>query len=163
MSEEIDPEVLADLQLRKASEHDRTRTRTANYSWRPPEDVAHWKCRNPKCSAMVGVTQEAVDAAAVFDRELHRQRESPLDRERIAMCVECRQLFFKQRADKNRAQVDGLAGLIRELKGDPPRPDRERTLIEQIRHMHHPDVDALVQAIRERREGGKSKRKAGSL
>lgn len=153
MSEEIDPEVLADLQLRESSQRDWTRTRGRGvYDWHKPNDVEQWRCRVPTCGAMVGTTQEAVDAAAVFDRELHRRGEGPLDRERIAMCDDCRKRFLKQRADKNRMHVDGMAELIRELKGEEaPPPERERVLIEKIRHMHHPDVDGLLLSIRERR------------
>lgn len=165
MSHEIDPEVLADLQLRSYSQHDRTRTRGAGvYNWQPPAFVDSWPCRSG-CGAMIQVTEEALHALDVHNRELHHQREAPIDTAGIVFCDACMRRVNVTLPGKRRKQVDGLAEKIRELKADPP-PDgeRERTLIEQIRMLHHPDVEGLVLAIRLRRESKQgAKRSKGNL
>lgn len=164
MSDDEDPEVIADLQLRASSQYDSTRTRTANYGWTKPTEVEFWPCRMGSCSNMVGVTEETLHALDVHNRRLKSKLEAPINTEQCVFCDECKARGRAMAADRNRKHVDGLAMLIRELKGEPaPKPERERVLIEQIRHMHHPDVDALVTAIRERRAGPKSKAPRGKL
>lgn len=160
MDDESDPEVAADLALRAASERDTTRTRGHGvYGYVQPPTVEHWPCRGG-CGVMVAITQEALHAAAVHDRELARRREAPIPRAKCVFCDKCRALGVDIAAERNRKHVDALAELVRELKASPgPGVERERQLIHNIRLMHHPDVDGLVRAIAERRasETGKSR------
>lgn len=79
-----DPEVLADLRRRSESERDTTRTRPG--AWTPPVIVEHWPCKG--CNAMVGMTRDALDLHAMFNRQLERRRESPLPRR--ALCPDCK-------------------------------------------------------------------------
>lgn len=53
----------------------------------PETAVEHWPCR--ECSSMVGVTKSALEAAAVFDAELKRCREKPIDRSHTMFCPTC--------------------------------------------------------------------------
>lgn len=80
----LDPEVLADLRAREASERDRTRTRPDG--WVAPAIVEHWPCRG--CGALVGMTRDAIDLHAVFNRELVRRREQPLTKR--GLCPDCK-------------------------------------------------------------------------
>lgn len=162
MTYAIDPEVLADLQLRESSRRDSTRTRGAGiYDWKKPKFVGTWRCRSPVCGASVGYTQEDHETAEVFDRERARRGEPPLDRKTIALCSTCNALRLKQRADKNRAQVDELAEIIRAVK-DSTNPRDMHAEIKRMRELHHPDVDGLLQSVEARLNAG-GKRTRGTL
>ena len=50
--------------------------------------VAHWKCRVGICMEKIGVTQLAYDVLEIFNAELRRRRESPLDVDKIVFCDE---------------------------------------------------------------------------
>lgn len=156
MSFDEDPEVVADLQLRAATERDRTRTRGVGaYDWQAPTAVTRWPCRGG-CQALIDVTDEATHALDVYNRELARRGEALLDTSRTAFCNACRERGAAIAADRNRKHVEAVAKLVVELKTDPgPMPEREWEIINNLRLMHHPDVDGLVQSIRERRDRGK--------
>lgn len=163
MSSEPDPEVLADLRLRESSQFDSSRTRTANYDWRKPADVDEWPCR--ACGVFVGVTDEATHALEVHNRRLLQLREAPVESARVLFCPSCKARGVAMQPERNRKHVDALAELIREFKSDPPpHPDREAELVAHMRLMHHPDVDGLVQAVKNRREnsGATSRRRKAS-
>lgn len=149
MSAEPDPEVLADLALRRDSERDRTRARTARYDWSPPAIAGQWRCRNPQCRAWVPVSVDAFEAAAVFNAQLKRKGESPLDVDTLVMCDACRELTTGWVAKKRRDQVERMRAAIIELK-QTQKPERQRELLEQLRIWHHPDVDGLENWLRER-------------
>jgi len=85
----LDPEVLADLRRREASEGDRTRSRETALAF-DPTPVEHWPCRSG-CGAMVPVPQAALDTLAIMNGALARRREPPLSKAKIALCDECRQ------------------------------------------------------------------------
>ncbi len=53
----------------------------------PEKAVEHWPCR--ECSSMVGVTKSALEAAVIFDVELRRRREKPIDRAHTMLCEPC--------------------------------------------------------------------------
>lgn len=125
-TEEItDPEVLADLQLRDASERDRGRTRPLG--WSPPVFVEHWPCKG--CGALVGMTKESLDVHAMFNRQLASKRESPLPKR--GCCDDCK----TRDEDLARMQADAAAAARRpheqkplELGGDQAqeRPSGQR-------------------------------------
>jgi hypothetical protein len=89
-------------------------------------------------------------------------------------CPHCRQPMLLNRRScgrcegaRNRERVERMAESIRELKrlsvkGDPD-PERERTIIMQLRESGHPDLDALTRwcsATREKAEHGGGKEPA---
>jgi len=84
----LDPEILADLRRREASEGDRSRSRETARAF-DPSPVEHWPCRCG-CGAMVPVPQAALDTLAIMNAALARRREAPLSKAKIALCDECR-------------------------------------------------------------------------
>ena len=116
-----------------------------------PNVIGVVPCR-ARCGAVVDWTDEADHAFDTWNRHLLAKREAPLDKTRIAFCPSCQRKGMTMRAEQNRKQVDRLAELIRELKDEPPpSPTRERELLEAIKALNHPDVDGLIQAVREKR------------
>lgn len=164
MSYEMDPEVLADLKLRAATEYDRTRSRPSRDSigtWQPDPIVAGWRCRNDKCPEVVPVTQETIDRAEIFDRELVRRGEMPIDRKATVFCEACVRRFAASRGVVKRNAVDELAQVIAKIKASP-NPRNEHTLLEQLRKRHHPDIDGLLQSL-EGPQDGVTRRAKGKL
>lgn len=104
----LDPEVLADLRAREASERDPTRSRSDPTAWTAPAIVEHWPCRGG-CGAMIGVTREAVEALASSNAMLARRRDQPIAKSKVMWCPEC-----KRRDDE-------LAAMQREAR----RPSRQ--------------------------------------
>jgi hypothetical protein len=120
----LDPEVLADLRHREASERDRSRSslvtckcghhvrshdgttglcsqcaceefeRAAGGSWSPPPIVDRWPCTG--CNTLVDMTSEVIEMHAMFSRQLERSGGRPLAK-RIP-CPDC-----KRRDDELRA------------------------------------------------------------
>lgn len=156
MSDDEDPEVVADLQLRAYTAASRPRMSDEDFAQAikkaaSPAVIGVVPCR-ARCGAVVDWTQEAEHAFESFNRKLLREREAPLDKTRIVFCNGCRAKGAKMSAENNRKQVDKLGEIIRELKDEPPpNPARERELVEAIKALNHPDVDGLVQAVREKR------------
>ncbi len=83
----LSPEELADLRKREASERDTTRTRNTERAFGEPTIVEHWPCGG--CGAMVGMTRDAIDLHAIFNRELVKRREQPLSKR--SQCTACKQ------------------------------------------------------------------------
>ena len=84
----------------------------------------------------------------------HCRQPMPLNRRNCGRCE----------GERNRERVERMAELIRELKGlsikGDPDPERERTIIMQLRESGHPDLDALTRwcaATREKAEHGGGK------
>jgi hypothetical protein len=149
--DEEDPEVIADLRLRAASEFDRTRTRpTGHRSFSPDPVIGQVPCRG-RCGALADWTESAENAFQTWNRVLERRDEGPLDKTRIVFCETCRKLGQHMSAERNRVHVDKLADLIRQLK-ESTEPESERDLIERIAKLNHPDVAGLVKAIKDARE-----------
>lgn len=167
MTYELDPEVVADLALRARTEHDSSRTRTANYAWSRPQIVAAWKCRRPGCNELVGVTEEAMHTIEVWSRELARRGEQPIDTARIVFCDACEVKLREALPDKRRAEVDRMAHVIRQLvAGDTQIQIRdhegqrfvdERAALKQLASWGHPDVSGLEQSLatRNKKQRGK--------
>lgn len=76
-----DPEILADLRHREASERDHTRTCEPAHGI-----VEHWPC--VQCHAMVGVGQLALDVREVCNRQLQRTGQALIPKR--AMCDACK-------------------------------------------------------------------------
>jgi hypothetical protein len=149
VSDELDPEVIADLQLRAATERDPTRSRNPP-NWSPPTVIGVVPCR-ARCGAVVGWTAEAEDAFETWNRILLAKREAPLDKTRIVFCVACRRGGRESTAADNRKHVDQTADVIRKLKASA-KPDQERDLLAKLEKLHHPDIPGLLEALRAKRE-----------
>lgn len=166
MSDEMDPEVLADIQLRAATMRERSRSRISGAAigqWRPEADVAWWPCRglnraNP-CPqrTLVGVTSDVVEQLFAFNERLRRMGDDALDSSEVVRCLPCIRGIAAQRAPALRKRVGEVAECVRQLKASPD-PRRERELIKQLEAWHHPDVPGLLQAIEERTRANGGKR-----
>lgn len=154
----VDPEVQADIDLRESTRRERSPARLEVYNWTEPRIVDRWRCRG-NCGGIVAVTEEAQHALEVHNRELANRGETPLDTNKIAFCEKCREQGVGIGAERNRRHVDALALIIGELvqmaADNSQDHDRERTLMHNAKLMHHPDLDGLKQALRDRREKGK--------
>lgn len=158
MSDEIDPEVLADLQLRASSERDRTRSRNANYDWTPPPVIDRVPCR-ARCGNVADWTQEAQDAFETFNRILAQRDEGPLDKTRIVFCDECKAKGATIAGPRNRKHVDIVRDLVEQLK-QTEKPRSERILLKNLELQGHPDIPGLLDAIDQKRaKGGKPQTK----
>lgn len=153
---EQDPEVVADLQLRAATLRERGRAREMP-AYEPSKIVDRWPCR--ACKQPVEVTEDGVDRYQVFNRQLARQGEERLDHTKILFCDSCRVEYQRTAADRRRGQVERMAVVIRQLKSSN-KPEEERLMIKQLEAWGHPDVTGLVQAIRLRLDGPKTKSKS---
>lgn len=152
---EEDPEVVADLKLRAATEHDRSRSREMPV-FAPSPTIARVPCRG-RCGITVEWSEDAEDRFRMFNRILAAKSDAPLDKTRIVFCRVCASRGSAGAAENNRQKVDAMAKWIRELKADPsPNGERERELLEKLKP-HHPDLDGLTQAIKTRRETSSSK------
>lgn len=160
MSDEIDPEVLADIRLRDATTRDQTRS--GEVRWVPPHIVDRVPCRN-RCGSLVDWTEEAEDAFQKFNGMLAGKADAPLDKMQIMFCRRCRAEGEKKRADGLRGFYDRVNEAIRELKNGCE-PSRERELLEKLHRAGHPDVKGLEQCLRDKANAKSSRRVArGSL
>lgn len=157
MSDE-DPEVVADLQLRASSEHDRSRTRAAAYDWKRPEVIGQWKCR-AQCGRFCDVTQDTMEALAMWNRELKRRLEAPLDINTILWCDPCAKEKRRLSDGLRREKVDRTADVIRQIKDDVAGvryrdKDGDHVVtrgkaIELLATWGHPDIAGFRQALAE--------------
>ncbi len=157
MSDEMDPEVLADLELRSATERDKTRSRgNGVYSWQRPVIVARWPCRNVKCRAPVDVTQDAIDHLAMCNRWLAQRNEPPIATSEVVMCLACRELLVEWEARKNKRVGEDMAVAIRQLKASN-NPETDADLLRTLKACKHPDLPGLLGTLRASLEARKRK------
>jgi hypothetical protein len=155
---DIDPEVLADIQLRNRSQYDRTRTGAPE--WTPPKIHSHVPCRN-RCGAVTEWTEDAEERFEIFNRILARRNEAQLDRTKIVFCDKCRGDGAKQSSERNRKLVDAVAVAIRGLK-DGCDAARELELLAKLDKAGHPDIAGLKQWLGDKAKG-KSRVKKGDM
>lgn len=163
MSDEIDPEVLADLQLRASSQYDSTRTRGAGvYDWKKPNDVAQWPCKRAKCRKPVGVTQEAVDRFEDMNRILGNMMppEPRATIGEVVFCDECAAAMARTMIDLNVEKRSKLADVIRAMK-ESANPRAEHDLIKKLNRLDHPDVTGLIESLAAKLETGKNAKVKG--
>lgn len=153
----MDPEILADLQLRASSEH--ARPAAPMPSWSAPTVVDRWKCRHPRCSRMVDVTPDAVEYRAMFNAMLLARREAPIPQDAIVVCDEHRVELADYKAEYLRKQNERLKANIQRLKACRD-PEGETELIAAIRADHHPDVGGLVQSLADKARNGTGRKRA---
>jgi hypothetical protein len=162
VTDEQDPEALADLRLRAASMHDHTRTRPTKHAWTPPAIVDRWPCKTG-CGLMVDVPIDAVQALEVFNAQLKRQRERPIAQNQIMLCDKCKAKILEQEAEEKRTAAERVAFHVAALNATKGIPTEERGILEQLKRWGHPDPEGLAKAIAERRaaERGSNKPKRG--
>ncbi len=173
MSFEEDPEVVADLKLRAYTERDKSRTRTAEYDWKPPPVVTQWKCRTPPCKEFVDVDAETIERWEIFNRELRKRGEKPIASHEVLWCASCLGEHARIRPDRLRARVERMRSVIQQLKaGDQTIRYRtndgevatdERAALEQLKAWGHPDVPALVESIRQRNATPSKRERRGGM
>lgn len=99
----------------------------------------------------------------MFNRVLRGRMEPPLDKTRIVFCNACKAAGRALAADTTRRTTDAIAKLIRELRTDPgPSTARESEILAKLKP-YHPDLPALVESVRARRESksqGRTRRSA---
>lgn len=158
---EPDPEVLEDLRLRDASERDPTRTRPTPAligTWQPDPMAGMWACRGLNAAnpcpqrTMVPVTAADIERLLIFNAELRRLGQDPIDSGTVVRCEPCRRGIAHQRSLKLWDRVDAVADHIRQLKASPD-PRREREIIKQLEAWGHPDVAGLLQVLSDRAKG----------
>lgn len=167
--EPLDPEVVADLQLRAYSEHDRSRSRGDGvYDWKPPAVVTQWKCRTPPCKVFVDVNTETVERWEIFNKRLRAAGEKPIGSHEVMICESCQAEHAKIQPLRLRKRVERMADVIRQLKagdkviryktneGDVA--TNEADAFKQLRVWGHPDVDGLIAAIGDKRNAAPAKR-----
>jgi hypothetical protein len=153
MSDDEDPEVVADLQLRAYTEKSRKGISEAEFAAKirataKPNVIGVVPCRN-RCGAVVSWTEEAEHTFQTFNRQLARKSEAPLDKTKIMFCPTCTKSGMEQRADGLRGLVEKIAAAIRELKSGC-NAERERELLDKLKRAGHPDIAGLEQALREK-------------
>ena len=162
MTDEQDPEVLADLRLRASSMHDRTRARPTKSAWSPPAIVDRWPCKTG-CGAMVDVPIDAVQALDVFNAQLKRQREKPIAPSQVMVCDKCKATLLEQEAEEKRTRAERVSFHVAALGASKGIPTEEHGILEQLKRWGHPDPEGLAKAIAERRaaERGSNKPRRG--
>jgi len=155
-----DPEIVADLALRSATERDPTRTSDANYERAVKEllddpVVTRWPCRGRGCNELVDAPRSAVESMDVFNRQLERRRQPLIRTSEVLYCQRCKARLQQEADAARRAKDERLAPVVK-LLIQSSQPEREHALIRQLREWKHPDVDGLVQALvaRRSRSGG---------
>lgn len=152
---EPDPEALADLALRARTERERPSKPLS--PWQPSPTVGHWSCHG-KCGAMVPITDLTVERWQFFNRMLAKRGDEngnrePLDVNDLVFCADCRAKGEAMIPAGRRMQHDAMAASIRKLKASK-NPAGETELLARIRKLGHPDVDAMLAAIVEKRRKG---------
>lgn len=145
-----DPEVVADLRLRAATERDSTRTRPTKQGWSPPAIVDRWPCKTG-CGAMVDVPIDAVQALDVFNAQLKRQRERPIAPSQVMVCEKCKVTLLEQEAEEKRTRTERVAHHVAALNASHGMPTEEKGILEQLKRWGHPDPEGLAKAIADRR------------
>lgn len=159
MSDDEDPEVVADRRLQAATIRQRG-GKHEGASYRPPVIVAEWPCR--ACKKPYGVTEDAVEAYETWNRELARRGDVPLDSKAIVFCDSCRAVYTDTAPSRRRGQVERMRPVIQQLKRSNS-PEQEYALLKQLDAWGHPDVPGLVGAIRARLEGKGKRSDTGKL
>lgn len=154
----IDPEVLADLQLREHTERTRrTKPVDAIYAYKPPEFVGAWRCR--RCGVLVEIQASDLENLAMWNRVLKARGEAPIDNTKIALCDECKAVEDDRRSDGRKEQAGIVNDLIRSLKAtDDIDGIDARAQTKRLRELGHPDVDGLLHELRERAGARAAKR-----
>lgn len=63
----------------------------------PEPVIAWWKCRVGVCMVRCGVTQTAIDVLKMFNDELKRRRERPIEQDDVMVCDDHKDRLVKAR------------------------------------------------------------------
>jgi hypothetical protein len=148
----IDPEIANEARVRAEVEQDRPDT---NYDRQVREllddpVITRWRCRTHGCGELVDAPKSAVDSLTVFNAQLERRRQSPIQTDEVLFCGRCKGNLKVKSDEARRAKSERLAPIVK-LLTQSAQPEREHALIRQLREWKHPDVDGLVQALVQRR------------
>lgn len=152
MSDEMDPEVSADLQLRAYTARTRTGLTEAQFAAKiretaTPKIIGKVPCR-ARCGNLADWTEEAEDAFNTFNRKLAQTADAPLDKTKIAFCASCRAKGMAAVGDSNRNHVEAMRKAIVELKDNPPSsPSDERAAVKRLEALRHPFAEECVRTI----------------
>lgn len=172
---DYDPEVAADLELREQTRRERPGLTSAQFAAKVrevavgPTVLEMVPCR-ARCGRTTEWTAEAQHTFDVFNRELAKRGEAPLDKTRIVFCATCKKQGRALEGAASRKNVDAMGALIRELRGGEtfpnppgpaPTPERERQILDVLERAGHPDVVGLRNSLRDSRAKveGKSRKR----
>lgn len=119
-----------------------------------PEAVTTRACRG--CGAQAPVTSTGMDALRQCNAILMARDEMPLNETRIFACERCELKVRDAAAQANRDRVEEMRAIILDLKEsvDPP---SEKTMLDRLAQLGHPDIPGLLHAIGE----SKAEKKGG--
>lgn len=146
---DADPEVIAEQRARdRYAGADRPEGETyAAATYRAPAIVEHWPCR--RCGvAMVGVTADAIERLDMFNRQLARQGEPPIPKNKIVFCPACSGPAHAERAERIAADARAVAKLRAELLTLVDNDLRERVIADQLRK-HGVSAAEVAELIRD--------------
>lgn len=153
---DLDPEVVADLQLRAATERDSTRSRPTTLRYEPCPTVRVLPCagnvNGKPCGHPCELTQTGQARLTQFAKMLLSRGEQPLDEHKLLMCDRCRALWESQRADRKRERVEEMRTCIQQLKASKD-AEQEYDLWRRVEALHHPDPRGLREALRAKSQG----------
>lgn len=155
--EELDPEIIADLRLRAATERDASRERPTSLRFEPCRTVRTLPCREPTCRKPCELSETGAARIMQFNRRLISLGEQPISEYQIMICPECRAHFVAAKGKRNRERIEESRKLIRALK-DSKDFENEHAIWKRLEQMHHPDIHGLRESLR----AGKLKSKAPS-
>lgn len=149
MRDDIDPEDLADRQLRAASERDTKRTREPARIG-ATDVAAKWLCRRCR-SAMVDVSSDVVHGLEVSNRQLRTRGEPEIQTHQVVFCEACTPIARRERAERIARESAESAKLIRELNSLIDNDLREASIAARLRELGH-NVPALLREAKTRRD-----------
>lgn len=150
MTRDLDPEQLADLRLRSASEHDRGRSRTTARVMGGDDPAERWPCR--RCTiAMVEVNATTVAALESSNALLAKRGERMIPKSQVVFCSTCEPIARRERAERYDRERAEIAELIRELRSLIDNDLREASIAARLRELGHANVPALLSEAKTRR------------
>lgn len=150
-----------DAAIRAASLNDPNRSGDPG-AYKPPIVVGFAKCRNfGRCANVVAWNEEADDQLAVWNRQLAKQNEPLIERDKVMFCAQCEAAKRAYAIEHYAKARELMRDCIRELKSTT-NPERERELAKKIGMLGHPDVNGLLESIRTDKSTNPRKRMSSS-
>lgn len=156
---EMDPEVIADIKLRAATERDPTRSRKLP-RFEPSPTVGHWPCRNNACQMPCEVTQAGVEMFDMFNKLLVKRGEQPISTEDVLVCDICRRFLDRHAEQKAGERDEQMRRDVKRLRAakDPDRELAGDELLKKRLERWHPDLYGLLESLRHSKNKNKRAR-----